>query len=149
MGAMTKMATLEKKPQKRGATLVDAYVGSRIRDRREDLNLSQSELGQKADLSFQQVQKYERGANRISASRMHQFAGILGVGITYFFDGLEEGVGAVEPIPGSDVDTRESGLHILAANPGADRLLRAYAALPAGPQRKKAIELLEVLGNLS
>jgi transcriptional regulator with XRE-family HTH domain len=142
------IATSDKKPQKRGATLVDAYVGSRIRDRRDDLNLSQSDLGQRADLSFQQVQKYERGANRISASRMHQFAGILGVDIPYFFDGLDEAAGATEASPDSQVATRESGLHILATNPGADRLLRAYAALPEGPQRKKAIELLEVLANL-
>jgi transcriptional regulator with XRE-family HTH domain len=146
---MNTMTVKEKKPQKRGATLVDAYVGSRIRDRREDLNLSQSDLGQKADLSFQQVQKYERGANRISASRMHQFAAILGVGIPYFFDGLDENAGAMEASPESGVSTRDSGLHILSANPGADRLLRAYAALPEGPQRKKAIELLEVLSNLS
>jgi transcriptional regulator with XRE-family HTH domain len=143
------MTTKEKKPQKRGATLVDAYVGSRIRDRRDDLNLSQSDLGHRADLSFQQVQKYERGANRISASRMHQFAAILGVGIPYFFDGLDADAGPSEASPESGVETRESGLHILAANPGADRLLRAYAALPEGPQRKKAIELLEVLSNLA
>jgi transcriptional regulator with XRE-family HTH domain len=142
------IATSDKKPQKRGATLVDAYVGSRIRDRRDDLNLSQSDLGQRADLSFQQVQKYERGANRISASRMHQFAGILGVDIPYFFDGLDEEAGATEASPDGSVATRESGLHILATNPGADRLLRAYAALPEGAQRKKAIELLEVLANL-
>jgi transcriptional regulator with XRE-family HTH domain len=143
------IATTDKKPQKRGATLVDAYVGSRIRDRRDDLRLSQSELGQKADLSFQQVQKYERGANRISASRMHQFANILGVSIPYFFDGLDETASATEANPDSSVATRESGLHILTSNPGADRLLRAYAALPEGPQRKKAIELLEVLANLN
>lgn len=143
------IATPEKKPQKRGATLVDAYVGSRIRDRRDDLNLSQSDLGQKADLSFQQVQKYERGANRISASRMHQFAGILGVDIPYFFDGLDETASSTEPNPENSTAIRESGLQILATNVGADRLLRAYAALPEGPQRKKAIELLEVLANLS
>jgi transcriptional regulator with XRE-family HTH domain len=143
------MASTDKKPQKRGATLVDAYVGSRIRDRRDDLNLSQSDLGQKADLSFQQVQKYERGANRISASRMHQFAGILGVSIPYFFEGLDEVASATEISTDPNVGTRESGLQILATNPGADRLLRAYAGLPEGPQRKKAIELLEVLAGLS
>ena len=137
------------KPQKRGATLVDAYVGSRIRDRREDLRLSQSELGLKADLSFQQVQKYERGANRISASRMHQFAAILGVSITYFFDGLDQDGNISDCDTEEAVATRLSGLHILTANPGADRLLRAFAALPEGPQRKKAIELLEVLGTIS
>jgi transcriptional regulator with XRE-family HTH domain len=70
---------------------LDGHVGRRLRLRRQMLNMSQSELGKVAGITFQQVQKYERGANRISASRLQQFANVLDVDIAYFFEGAQSG----------------------------------------------------------
>ena len=67
---------------------IDAHVGERVRQRRTLFGLSQEALGEELSLSFQQVQKYERGTNRISASRLFEIGRILGVDVSYFFDGI-------------------------------------------------------------
>ena len=64
----------------------DVYVGSRVRMRRKMLGLSQEKLGEAIGLTFQQVQKYERGANRIGASRLHELSRVLDVPVSFFFD---------------------------------------------------------------
>ena len=74
-----------------GADDVDAYVGARISLRRSALGLSQSALAQRIGVSFQQVQKYETGQNRISASRLHRVAHVLGTSVESFFPPLEGG----------------------------------------------------------
>lgn len=71
------------------AKIVDTHVGQRIRDRRNERGLSQTEVAKALDVTFQQVQKYERGTNRVAASRLFDLSRILGVQIQYFFDGLE------------------------------------------------------------
>lgn len=63
----------------RRSTPVDAYVGRRLKQRREDLNMSQERLAEMLGISFQQVQKYERGLNRVGASRLFQLCGIMAV----------------------------------------------------------------------
>lgn len=68
---------------------IDRVVGQRVRWRRRELKLTQEKLGELLDLTFQQVQKYEKGVNRISAGRLYEIASVLGVPITYFFDGAE------------------------------------------------------------
>lgn len=65
---------------------VDRHVGMRIRQRRLQLDMSQTALAERLDLTFQQVQKYEKGTNRVSASRVMQLAGLLAVPVTYFFE---------------------------------------------------------------
>ena len=67
---------------------IDVHVGSRIRLRRQLLGLSQEKLGESLGLTFQQVQKYERGANRVSASRLFDLSVVLGVPISFFFDDI-------------------------------------------------------------
>ena len=67
---------------------IDVHVGKRVRARRTLMGLSQSKLGKAIDTTFQQVQKYERGMNRISSSRLYQIAQVLDVPIPYFFDDL-------------------------------------------------------------
>jgi len=67
---------------------VDRHVGSRLRTRRTMLGMSQSTLAEAVGLTFQQVQKYERGTNRISASKLYQFGQIVGVPVAFFFEGL-------------------------------------------------------------
>jgi transcriptional regulator with XRE-family HTH domain len=69
--------------------VVDSYVGQRLRIRRNMLGITQGDLGDKIGLTFQQIQKYERGANRISASRLFEISRALDVPITFFFESLD------------------------------------------------------------
>ena len=71
-----------------GARRIDQHIGERIRLRRTELGLTQEQLADTLDVSYQQIQKYETGANRISASRMFELARRLEVDMSYFFDGL-------------------------------------------------------------
>ena len=68
---------------------IDIHVGSRVRLRRNMLGLSQEKLGEAIRLTFQQVQKYERGANRIGASRLHDLSRVLDVPVSFFFDDMD------------------------------------------------------------
>ena len=70
--------------------LIDKHVGRRIRWRRRELKLSQEKLGEMLGLTFQQVQKYEKGVNRISAGRLFEVGKVLDVTINYFYQGVEE-----------------------------------------------------------
>lgn len=85
MSAIAKTNIMPRKT-KDGPTPIDAHVGARIRARRGLLGMSQKDLGEKVALTFQQIQKYERGANRIGSGRLFEFSRILGVPISYFFD---------------------------------------------------------------
>ena len=129
----------------RRSTSVDAYVGRRLKQRREDLALSQEKLSELLGLSFQQVQKYERGLNRVGASRLFQLCGILRVEPSFFFDGLttelQEGVAENQPDP----DTLSTAS--LLAAPGALELLADYARLKSPIQRKKVLELIKILAD--
>ncbi len=69
---------------------IDRIVGQRIRWRRRELKLTQEKLGELLNLTFQQVQKYEKGVNRVSAGRLYEIAGVLGVPVAYFFEGAED-----------------------------------------------------------
>lgn len=86
----------EKEP--RGPDPIDVHVGRRIRDRRRALEISQEKLAEGIGVTFQQVQKYEKGANRVSASKLFQTAGVLQTDISHFFDGLKgQAPGLAEP----------------------------------------------------
>jgi transcriptional regulator with XRE-family HTH domain len=78
---------------------VDVHVGSRIRLRRKTLSLSQQKLGQAIGLTFQQIQKYERGANRAGASRLYRLSQVLDVPVAYFFDDMPIQIAAGGPAP--------------------------------------------------
>jgi len=69
---------------------IDRVVGQRIRWRRRELKLSQEQLGDLLSLTFQQVQKYEKGVNRVSAGRLFEIASVMGVPVNYFYDGAED-----------------------------------------------------------
>ena len=72
---------------------IDRIVGQRLRWRRRELKLTQEQLGEKLGLTFQQVQKYEKGVNRISAGRLFEMSQVLGITITYFYEGIDEMMG--------------------------------------------------------
>ena len=75
---------------------MDAYVGRRLRARRNEVGLSQGALGRHLGLTFSQVQKYEKGTNRIGAGRLYHLAALLGVSVQYFFEGVESSGPATE-----------------------------------------------------
>ena len=69
---------------------IDRIVGQRLRWRRRELKLTQEQLGEKLGLTFQQVQKYEKGVNRISAGRLFEMAQVLGITTSYFYEGVDD-----------------------------------------------------------
>jgi transcriptional regulator with XRE-family HTH domain len=79
---------------------VDVHVGKRLRQRRTLLGMSQTKLGTAVELTFQQIQKYERGSNRISASQLFEFAKVLDVPVSYFFDEMPANALAGRPMSG-------------------------------------------------
>jgi len=77
-------------PTKKVPNPIDKYVGNRVRERRKMLKMSQGKLGNAVGLTFQQIQKYEKGANRIGASRLQQIAEVLSVPVPFFFEGAPQ-----------------------------------------------------------
>ena len=127
---------------KKAATEIDRHVGSRLRLRRMMIKMSQEKLGTAVDLTFQQIQKYEKGTNRISSSRLQQFAKILGVPVDFFFSNVSA---AAEPT-GAPAFTEEASAYepeILTAE--GIKLLRAFHGIEDGRIRKRLIELAEAL----
>jgi transcriptional regulator with XRE-family HTH domain len=93
-----------------GPDPIDQHVGGQLRLRRAQAGLTQTELGAKVGLSFQAVQKYETGENRISASRLYQLARILNVSLPYFFEGLDETGQPEETVGASDLTRKEASM---------------------------------------
>lgn len=91
------------------AKKVDVHVGERLRERRSLMGYTQESLASQLKLSHQQVQKYETGANRISAGRLYELAKTLGVNVSYFFDGFDENMPIAEPKHGG---TNRSAIEI-------------------------------------
>jgi transcriptional regulator with XRE-family HTH domain len=120
------------------ASLIDAHVGQRLRERREALGMSQGRLGRHLGLTFSQIQKYEKGSNRIGAGRLYQISQFLGVSPLFFFEGLEPG--ATARVTGRPAAAgTQSGPEELAA------LNEAYAAIPDPDTRKSVLALVRSL----
>ena len=128
---------------------VDVHVGSRIRLRRTLLGLSQDKLGQALGLTFQQVQKYERGANRVGASRLFELSRILDVPVSFFYDDMPDSVaGAFEsPSGGSQDGPRASHEADSLSRRETLELVRAYYRIANPKVRKRLFELTKSLGK--
>ena len=90
---MSNNETVERVEREHRASPIDVHVGTRVRLRRTLLGMSQEKLGEALGLTFQQVQKYERGVNRIGASRLFDLARVLDVPISFFFDDMPDALG--------------------------------------------------------
>ena len=116
---------------------IDVYVGSRLRLGRKILSVTQEKLAENLGVTFQQVQKYERGLNRISASRLHQAAQILDVPVTFFFPQADP--------PHSDeadcADDRSEVMGFLCSSEGLE-LNRAFAQIKDPSMRRRVLELI-------
>lgn len=112
---------------------IDDHVGKRIRRRRRLLGLTQQSLAEAIGLRFQQIQKYECGANRVTASRLFQLARALNVPTTYFFDGLPDST--VAALTGGQPDSSHIPGDVMAQSETIE-LVRAYYQLAERPRRK-------------
>lgn len=114
---------------------VDVHVGKRVRHRRWMVGMTQQQLADKVGIKFQQIQKYETGMNRISASRLWDIADALGVAINFFFEGLEAGSPVIDDHLGDILADKEALM-----------LVRSYYAIPEA-QRRRLFDLAKVLSD--
>ncbi|MFY9212057.1 MAG: helix-turn-helix transcriptional regulator [Aestuariivita sp.] len=119
---------------------VDVHVGKRVRHRRWLIGMTQQQLAEKVGIKFQQIQKYETGANRVSASRLWDISDALDVPVSFFFEGLEDEVQNGAGINGVPAD--------LLGDKEALDLVRSYYAIPEN-QRKRLFELARVLSDVA
>ncbi|GAC1339674.1 MAG: helix-turn-helix domain-containing protein [Beijerinckiaceae bacterium] len=129
---------------KKSPNFVDRHVGSRVRLRRMLLGLSQEKLGDALGLTFQQVQKYEKGTNRIGASRLQQIANFLKVEVAFFFEGVS-GQGA--PAGGFAEEGTAFVMEFLNSNEGL-QLNRAFARIKDARVKRRIIALVNALANV-
>lgn len=120
---------------------VDVHVGKRVRHRRWMVAMTQQQLGEIVGIKFQQIQKYETGMNRISASRLWDIAQALGVSISFFFEGYE---GATAGDDAAKANTRGD----LLADKEALELVRSYYNIPE-TQRRRLFDLAKVLSDVA
>lgn len=118
---------------------VDVHVGKRIRHRRWLIGMTQQQLAEKVGIKFQQIQKYETGANRVSASRLWDISDALEVQVSFFFEGLQEDQ---QPAEGNLVPDD------LMTDKEALDLVRSYYAIPEN-QRRRLFELARVLSDVA
>ena len=118
---------------------IDKHVGARVRMRRLILGISQGKLGDALDVTFQQVQKYEKGANRIGASRLQQLARVLDVPPAYFFEDAPSGE---ERAPGFAEDEGHNHFVDFLSTSEGLQLNRAFAAIRDAKVRKKILDLV-------
>ena len=119
---------------------VDIHVGGRVRARRKMLGMSQTVLGKELGVTFQQVQKYERGANRIGSSRLFKVSNTLDVPVSYFFEGAETKLPGYNPVPegmaGDAFEKQET-----------QELVEAYYRIADPRVRKKVLGLARLLAT--
>ncbi|MEO0881260.1 MAG: helix-turn-helix transcriptional regulator [Pseudomonadota bacterium] len=118
---------------------IDRHVGQRVRWRRRELHLTQEKLGELLNLTFQQVQKYEKGVNRISAGRLFELAAVLGVPVTYFYDGASQFLpGRAEGV--AETKPKESEVPTLSAD--ALELVAAFQSINDPALRRSLLEMV-------
>lgn len=136
---------MRERTNKKGPSAIDAHVGNRIRLRRLALDWSQTKLGEALDVTFQQVQKYEKGINRMGASRLQRAAEVMGVTVSYFFEG------APSMPQGANNDgaalSSDEMLQFLATEEGM-ALNRAFLRVPDMQVRRKIVALTKSLAKM-
>jgi transcriptional regulator with XRE-family HTH domain len=136
---------------------VDIHVGARLRMRRNLVGLSQGQLGKAIGLTFQQIQKYERGINRMGASRLYQMARLLSVPVAYFFDELpansgfkpQAGFAEVAQTPLEGAPSAETPDYDVLKKRETLELVRAYYRIHDPKQRRKVFELVRSMADES
>jgi transcriptional regulator with XRE-family HTH domain len=128
---------------RRGPTAVDTHVGRKIRARRIFLQMSQTEVADAVGITFQQIQKYERGANRVGASRLQQISDALGVSPFYFFEGVPT-IGKKATAPNEGELSEDAIVSFLGTREGA-ALVRSFIAIKQKSIRQNLIDFIDTL----
>lgn len=130
----------------RRANSMDVHVGSRVRLRRMLLGMSQEKLGEKLGLTFQQVQKYEKGINRVGAGRLHELGRVLGVPVSFFFEEAPV-AGHPEPMAGFGEQPSESYVvDFLSSREGLE-LNKAFVRITDPKVRRAVVEMVRALAE--
>lgn len=125
---------------------VDVHVGKRVRHRRWMVGMTQQQLGEAVGIKFQQIQKYETGMNRVSASRLWDIAKAMDVDVRFFFEGIEEGVTDSAPEEAKTEVPKMQG--DLLADKEALELVRSYYSIPEN-QRRRLFDLARALTDVA
>ena len=131
---------------KKAPNPIDKHVGSRVRMRRMMLSMSQEKLGDALDLTFQQVQKYEKGTNRIGASRLQQISHILQVPISFFFDGAPSVPSGARGEGFSEAPSPAYVSDFLATSDGL-ALTKAFTRIADSKLRRRIVDLVEQIAS--
>ena len=124
----------------RAANAIDRKIGQRVRSRRLEIGMSQERLAELLGITFQQVQKYEKGVNRIAASRLFDIAGALHQPVARFFEGLaSRAAGAAE--------SRQNTIDDALATPEGAQLMSVFASIRSQRVRRKVLELVRTLAE--
>ncbi|MBB3021055.1 transcriptional regulator with XRE-family HTH domain [Microvirga lupini] len=126
---------------KKSTGSIDKEVGSRVRMRRVSIGMSQEKLGDMLGLTFQQVQKYEKGMNRISVARLIEIAKILGVDIHFFLNGIE----STKPTPGFAEENPPTYVADMMSTPEGLQLVRNFTGIKNPKVRKSIVQLVASL----
>jgi transcriptional regulator with XRE-family HTH domain len=133
---------LERPMTKKSPNPIDKHVGSRVRMRRMMVSMSQEKLGEKLGITFQQIQKYEKGTNRIGASRLQQIANVLGVQVGFFFEGAPVPDGSAKGFSESASPAYVSDF--LATSDGL-ALTKAFMKVTDAKVRRRIVDLVEAM----
>jgi transcriptional regulator with XRE-family HTH domain len=132
---------------KKAPNPIDKHVGSRVRMRRVLIGMSQEKLGEALGLTFQQVQKYEKGTNRIGASRLQQISRILGMPVEFFFEGSPAAEQPAQPTGGfSEAGDTTYVADFLATNEGI-QLNRAFLKIRDPKLRRRVVDLVHAIAG--
>ena len=136
--------THDEASKRSGPHPIDVYVGSRVKLRRMILGMSQETLGKSLGLTFQQIQKYEKGVNRIGASRMFELSQLLDVPVQFFYDGFGA---APRPANGFAEDETGESVMDLVNSPEGVQLCRYFAGISDLEVRKRVLELVKSIAE--
>jgi len=131
---------------KKAPNPIDRYVGSRVRMRRMMLSMSQEKLGDALGLTFQQVQKYEKGTNRIGASRLQQIAHTLQVPVSFFFEGAPHSSGHAGGM--SEAPSPAYVADFFATSDGPS-LTKAFMRIKSSKLRRRIVDLVEQIAGIN
>jgi transcriptional regulator with XRE-family HTH domain len=120
-------------------SLIDRHIGSRIRMRRVMIGMSQEKLGDQLGITFQQIQKYEKGTNRVGSGRLHEIGRVLGVPASFFFEGQEGGGASDKP--------QATSFEVLMPHKESVQLLQAFNAIPDPTVRRALVNMARALAG--
>jgi transcriptional regulator with XRE-family HTH domain len=121
---------------------IDSHVGKRLRLRRTMMGLSQEAVARAVGITFQQVQKYEKGTNAMNANRLYEFARFMNVPVAYFFEGLESGAGA-----GFSEGESEKFDHKRVSDRESLEMMKAFKRIPEQVVRKRLADLVRAVAD--